>query len=65
MILIGAARADVPGVQNRLYKALGGSYGIGERLLQVVLRIGTAAYPDTHVSGRELVHAAEQALLAH
>jgi predicted signal transduction protein with EAL and GGDEF domain len=62
VLLLGAARADVPAVQTRLQRALNGPYALDEGLQNVRLRIGAAAHPEGVVSAAELVRAAGQAL---
>lgn len=62
VILIDAAKADLNAVQARLHKAVCGHYGIENRLLYIVGRLGAVMYPSGGSTGSELLGSAEAAL---
>ncbi|MET0519708.1 MAG: diguanylate cyclase [Burkholderiaceae bacterium] len=62
VLLTDAGKADLAAIQARLYRAVHGNYGIGDRLLQVQARLGAAISPHSGGTGVELVCAAEAAL---
>lgn len=62
LVLMSAGRPEAEVVRARLHKALCGPYGVEAQRLYAVLRMGTAVYRESGMSGRELVQAAEATL---
>lgn len=62
LVLMSAGRPEAEVVRARLHKALCGPYGVETLRLYAVLRMGTAVYRESGMSGRELVQAAEAVL---
>lgn len=59
VVLLEAGRPEAEVVRTRLFKALGGPYGVREQRLLVSLRIGAAVFREAGLTtGRELVEAA-------
>lgn len=65
VLLIDAGGPEAELVRQRLYQALGGSYGVGEGLIMHVrLQIGIAATPTGGTRGAELAQSARDDLRA-
>lgn len=58
VLLLGANAAAAWAVSLRLMRAGGGTYRLGDELLELHLRVGHAAFPAAGENGAALVHAA-------
>src|SRR5262249_42190716 len=59
-LMAGAAGGAARRVARRCGQALSGTYRVGERLVEVAVRVGHATYPEDGTLGAELVLRAQE-----
>jgi GGDEF domain-containing protein len=64
VLMAGAGLEAAQRVARRFGQALSGTYRVGERLLEVTVRVGHAAYPEDGTLGAELVRRARERMRA-
>jgi len=60
VLMAGAGDAAARRVADRFAKALGGTYRVGDHLVEVAVRVGRAAFPVDGTQGAELVSLARE-----
>ena len=60
VLMAGAGADAAQRVARRFAQALCGSYRVGDRLVEVTVRVGSASYPEDGTLGAELVLKAQE-----